>query len=185
MEQNQQFMMELQQKVKEARYRFEMDNEVKRHELVQYKVNGQILTPEQLKGAIEQSGMTPEQFQQEVAVEEIPTVIFDINDMTQDADLDLVYDVDFNADRDKELRANRALQLAGMGKLTTKRLLIDLDYPDADSVAMEADQMNQVLQMGNTVMENPDLYALVQQALAVLQTGGSIKPEEKKKEGAK
>jgi hypothetical protein len=100
--------------------------------------------------------------------------------MTKDADLDLVYDVDFNADRDKELRANRALQLAGMGKLTTKRLLIDLDYPDADSVAAEADQMNSALQLGTQVMNTPDLYALVQQALNVIQTGGSIRPEENK-----
>lgn len=180
MEKNAQFMAELQQRMQSARYKFEQDNEVTPHQVKMYKVQGQFLTPEQFKSAVEQSGVPLEQFIEEQKAEEIPTVIYSINDMTSDADLDLVYDVDFNADRDKELKANRALELFARGALTTKRLLVDLEYPDADTVAAEADERNQALQMGTQILQTPDLYALVTQAIQAIKMGASLKPEEKK-----
>ena len=185
MEQNPQFMQQLQQQIQSARYKFEQDNEVQKHNVKQYQVGDQVLTAEQFQEAIKQSGMPAEQFAQQNQVQVIPVVIYSINDMTQDSDLDLVYSVDFNADRDKQMKANRSLQLFAQGALTTKRLLIDLDYPDADTVAVEADERNQALQMGTQIMKTPDLYALVQQAMQALQAGVDINPKTKEEGEAK
>lgn len=182
MQQNAEFMKKLQQQVMQARQQFESENEVTRHNVTQYILKGQVVTAEQLKAAAEQLGQDLNAFKQAQGVEEKPTVIYSINDLTQDADIDLVYSVDFNADRDKELKVNRALELAKMGKLTTKRLLIDLEYPDAEVVADEADRQNQALQMGQQVLQTPDLYALVTRAIQALQMGQPILPEDQQKE---
>ena len=68
----------------------------------------------------------------------------------------------------KRSRAEVSLALAKMDKLTDRRLLEDLDYPDAEALADELEQRNSLLQLGKKVAEDPALMAAVQDP-AVLQ----------------
>lgn len=181
-------MAQKQQMAEQTRRQFEKTNSVQIHYVQVYVMRGadgqeQRVPEEQILPLIEQSGLTQAEFYQEHKVKPERAAIYIVNYLDPDTDMDIVYTIDFNYERDRQVKMNRSLILFDRGAITAERLLQDLEYPDAEEAASEAKQQNQIQQIGEMVTKNPELYQMVMNALQGGGQGGKKngKPEKKEK----
>jgi hypothetical protein len=166
---DEQQLMQADQQIQAYRKTFEKENEVVKRPVAVYTIEGKQFTQEQYDEFVKQSGMAPEEFQQKYRVQQSQANVYVINDINKDVDVDVIYEVDFNYERDREMKVNRAFMLYDRHIITGDRVLGDLDYPDADEAWGEAVKQNQALQLGNEIVANPQLYQMVMSAMQALQ----------------
>lgn len=141
---------------------FERTNEVQRIPDISYKLSdGRVLNGEQMQEELKKLKIDFEQYKARYGAQEVQNTLVVINDLSSDPDVDVRYEIDFNFEQDRVARQNRALTLAQMGAITPRRLLHELEFPDADEAAREAEAFNQALALGKQIIEDQELYAQV------------------------
>lgn len=134
---------------------FERTNEVERVPDISYRLaDNRVLNQEQMSAELKQLNLNIEQYKNQYGFEEIQNVIVVINDMSSDPDVDIRYDIDFNFEQDRVARHNRALLLKQNGAITNRRLLQELEFPDAEQAAREAEEENQVLMLAKQIVDS-------------------------------
>lgn len=171
-------LMDANDQIKQFRKQFESENDVTKVPQPVHDINGQRFSDADYQKGIQKSGMDPAEYDQANGVEHSSINVYVINPIDKNADMHVVYEVDFNYDRDKEMKTNRAFALFDRQVITGKRLLNDLDYPDADDAWDEAMKQNQAMNLGMQIVSNPQLYQMVMQAAQALQNapGGGGAP---------
>jgi len=160
---------------------FEKENEVRKEVVESFVINDEVFSAEQIDQAMRKENLDPKQFDEKYQPEHREDLVYVINDLTREAELDVIFDIDFNYEADKQNRQNLAFSLGQAGYITGERVLKQIDFPDAEAAWREAVSMNQALQVGEAVVADQMLY---QQVMAALQ---GMKPEksEAKKTPAK
>jgi hypothetical protein len=150
------------------RKEFEKENDVRVefHPIVD--VEGMRYTPEQYQEIVQQHGKTEEEFNQDFHVQPSQEKIYYINVIQGDPEVDLFYDIDFDYERDRQVRQNQAMYAADHQWITPKRALEMLDFPDVDDAVKEAEDAQPALQMAKQILSNPQL---MQQLQSLIQGG--------------
>jgi len=154
--------------IAKARKNFEDENEVRTESHMAYEVAAKqegvaprTIIDTDMPMVLEKAKMTMEDFQAIYQPTERPFKLYFINDMTQNPDIDIIYDVDFDSENEKQYRENRAFTLFKEHVITAERLLKDIEYPDASQAVKESDQANQLMSIGKAVANNPQIYQAV------------------------
>jgi len=155
--------------VAQYRKQFERENEVRKIPFSTIRIADQEFDQAQVDEMVRKSGLTEDDFIQKFRPQEVPHVIYSINDISRDADLDIVFDIDFNYERDRQYRINQAFALFDRQCTTPERLMRDIEYPDAETAAKEGTAWHQLYNLGKAVAEDPKVY---QQVMALLQGNG-------------
>lgn len=171
-------MMAKEQAVNQFQSKFEREQEVQMRIEKIYEFDGQKFSEDQLSELYVANHMTPEEFltTYRPTVTNIPVYV--INNLNREnADLDLVWSIDFNADRDKQVRTGMAFQNFDRGVITGLELLKAQEYPNAEAAWAEAQKANEVVRVGEMVIGNPQLYDMIMNAAQSLQNaqGGEKK----------
>ena len=150
------------------RKKFENENEVRvRKETIFIVEDGQggqmQYTDRQLVDAAKSLGLSIEEFKYLYSPKPVIQDFYIINDITDDPEIDLVYDIDFDYERDKKVRQSQAMYAAGQRWITPLRAMQMIDFPDAENAIEEADKRNQILQLGEQVASNPQAMELLRQ----------------------
>lgn len=156
---------QLQKQMVEFRKQFEKENEVRKEVVTSFVIEGVIMKQEEVDVMMRKEDLEPEEFEEKYHPEQRDDTVYVINDLTRDAELDVVFDIDFNYEADKQTRQNMAFALFDRAVLRGDRLLKDVDYPDPDAAWKESVEQNQILQLGQAIVDNQPLY---QQVMAVL-----------------
>lgn len=176
----------------QAKLKFESENEVRREtqRLWQIQQGEQVVTlsEDQLDERWQQAGLTPEQGKEQDNPAPFDVVTYVVNDITQDPNVDVVMDIDFNHERDRQLKYNKATMALQMGAITPLRWLKDVEYEDADTAWAEAKKYNEALKVGEAIVSNPEAYKRAMQMLSSIGSGkqnsNGQKPKAKKPQEA-
>ncbi len=160
--------------------KFEQENEVKVKKHPIFVINdeqgGELrYTERQLKEAADSLGLDVEQFTYLYSPKQVIETFYVINDITNDPEIDLIYDIDFDYERDRQVRQSQAFYAADKGWITPKRALTMTDFPDVDAATEEADKRNEILQLGEMIASNPKAMDYVRQLFATQQQGAEKK----------
>ena len=162
------------QSLEQFRQKFESENEVKRKVANVWfvpdgKGGGLQYSDRQLVQAAQNLGISIDEFKYLYNPQQTQELIYVINDISDDLDIDLIYDIDFDFERDRQVRQNQAMYAAGQGWIVPKRALEIIEFPDADQASEEADKRNEMLQLGAQIASNPQAMALIRQLFAQQQ----------------
>lgn len=162
------------QSLEQFRQKFESENEVKRKVANVWfvpdgKGGGLQYSDRQLVQAAQDLGISIDEFKYLYNPQQTQELIYVINDISDDLDIDLIYDIDFDFERDRQVRQNQAMYAAGQGWIVPKRALEIIEFPDADQASEEADKRNEMLQLGAQIASNPQAMALIRQLFAQQQ----------------
>jgi hypothetical protein len=153
---------------------FQKENEVRKVPFTAIRIQDKEYDQAQVDEMVKKSGLSEEEFINLYSPEEVPHTIYVINDITRNADLDIIFDIDFNYERDRQFRINQAFALFDRGTITPERLMKDIEYAEAATAAKEGAEWNQLCNLGKAVTENPELY---QQVMVALQGNGQGKKQ--------
>lgn len=158
------------QQLEDFRKKFQSENEVKTRKtpvwLISDGTNELRYTDKQLKEAADTLGISVEEFIYLYSAKKVIEVFYIINDISGEPDIDLVYDVDFDYERDRQVRQNQAMYAAGQGWILPKRALNMIEFPDAEAAVEEADKRNEMLQMAEMIAGNPQAMEMVRALFA-------------------
>ena len=160
------------QNIQKVRKDFEDNNVVQVEKHMAYEVGGgapgsqpRTISDVELPGVLEKAQMNEADFKALYQPTEKPYKLYIVNDMTQNPDTDIIYDVDFDSENEKQYREQRAFGLFDRKIITGERLMKDIEYPNAEEAAKESDKANQLIALGKSVASNPQLYQSVMKAL--------------------
>lgn len=146
---------EAQAAVAKFKVKFEAENEVKPVKITTYLLqDGRRLTKEQMDSELRNLDITYPEYKAKYHSSEEQSQLILVNDLSSDPNVDVRYDIDFNFEQDRIARQNRAVMLRQLQAITNRRLLRELDFPDADEAAAEAEQENQMLMLGKQIIES-------------------------------
>jgi hypothetical protein len=161
-----------QQQLMVYRMQFEKENEVVRKDLPIFRIADETYDASELPGIIESSGLDDEEFYRQYRPEEGVLPVYVINSLERDTDIDIIWTVDFNAERDRNYRRQESFALFDRGAIRGDRLMKDIDYPDPEQAWKEAVESNSALQIGTQIIKDPEVYETVMQVLQRHATGG-------------
>jgi hypothetical protein len=164
-ENNPQSVAQITQQLDDFKKQFEQDNDVKVEIHPNYTVGGQTYSGQQMQDMVKQSGLDEQTFLQNYPVTQGEDKVYYINVIDGDPEVDLWYDIDFDYERDRQVKQSQAMYAADHGWITPKRAMEMLEFPDADEAVQEAEAANPALQMAKQLMANPQLMQQIQQLL--------------------
>jgi hypothetical protein len=168
----------IQQALEAQRRKFESVNEVRKTVQKVYTIKKQKYSEDEVFAILKESHLTMAEFKvkYDPQVEDVP--VYAINDITRNPDIDLVYELDFNADTEKDMQANIALNLFDKHVIGADTLVKHLDFPDPETALLDGKRYWQAQSVGEAVVANPQLYQAV---MAALQAPSNGQPQKKEK----
>lgn len=186
---DEEMMMQKEQVAMQYQQKFEREQEVQMVPQKLYVFNNQDgsvskLREDELVDVYAANNMTPEEFMNTYrpVVETLPVYV--VNNLNREnSDLDLVWSIDFNAERDKQVKTNMAFANFDRGVITGLELLKQQEYPGAEAAWAEAQKANEVVRVGEMVIGNPELYKQIMNGAEKVSksktNGASDKPKPK------
>lgn len=154
-------------KIDELRMKFEEENDVQRTTKPGFVVNGEQYTPEKMRKLLSEMMLsTIEELQAVADVQAGPITVLVVNDLTQDANLKIVYSVDDDYENDKQFQANRALMLNERGSMSRLDMLKGMGIQNAEQLIENADAEQEAIAIGKAIASNPQMLAYVKALLS-------------------
>jgi hypothetical protein len=110
-------------------------------------------------------GQTREEFLAINKPVESTFMVYCINDLSQQIDLMVKYELDKDYDNDREYRSNEALMLNSRQMMSRLDTLKALDKPNPEELIANVDAENQYISMAKTLAANPEALAAVEQII--------------------
>lgn len=139
------------QMLQKVRKKFEEDNDVRSHSVPGIVVNGQEFTPEKTRMLLDKSMMSLEELSGVYQVVPSKITVYDINDLTQDANLKIVYGVDDDYENDKQFKANRALMLNERQSMSRLDMLREMGIQNPEQLIENVDAEIQALNIAKAL----------------------------------
>lgn len=169
--------LEIEQAIAGFRRQFEKENEVKFEPTNIYQVGDKELSEQDLQEFLLETKMGVTQFMAKYRPVVRQATLVIINRIEEDPDIDLIYDIDFNFEADRQYRREEAFNLFKAGAYTVRRLLKALDHPEAEEAAREVEEQNQMLQIGKRIVSaGPQALETVMAFLEQLKSGNNQPP---------
>jgi len=154
------------------RKKFESENDVKQQEMPGFYIENQDFTENELVDFMQQSGLTGEDIKSRYAVRQGTVIRFVVNDLSQDVDLNIRYGTETDYKNDPEFRFNRAMMMRRMNAISLTDMLKDMDIEDVDQRVENLKAESEVTQIAQEIADDPNLMAIMQQAIASAKAQG-------------
>jgi hypothetical protein len=156
-----------------AKNLFEQDNDVKVTQVEGWQIEGQTFTDEQLADVIQKTQLPPEQFNAMYDPQAAQIDLYIVNDLTEDIDISIKYDVQTDYRQDPEYKEQKAVNFFKMGLVGALDTLKDADYPNAEEVHKRAVDENEARQLVEQLGSDP---AMMQQVVQFVQQLSTAQP---------
>lgn len=184
-DQYEQAAMAYEQQMFKLRKEFENENQVDEQQVPGVAIDGQpSITAEEYGAVIKESNMTEAEFMQAHNVEQgDPVTIYIVNTIDEDLDLSIEYSVDDDFQNKPEFKQNRAFKLREMGLLSIEDFFKEINMPNGDVLAKNAEAENQALALAKQIGSAPPDQQ--QAVMAILQGVAKAVPVNGQKQEAK
>ncbi len=119
--------------------------------------------------------MSDEDYMKLHRVVEAKLLIYQVNKLDQDVDMNIIYQIDDDYKNNPQFRQNRAQLLQAKGMLSRADFMKELDVPNSEELLKRADDENQALTLAKQIASNPEL---MQKFEEYLKSGTASKPSE-------
>lgn len=166
------------QQIQALRKKFEMENDIDEEFIDGYIIpslpeGAREFKPEELSELIQKSGLQEDEFSYLYNPQQTQLKQYVINNLSRDVDLNIRYSIDTDYENDPEFRANRAIMMSNMGKLSTVDLYKELKLPNPEELIENLQSENQALQLAKALASRPDIVQVVQR---LVQGGNGQQP---------
>lgn len=163
----------LQEQIQMVRKKFEEENEVHPEEIPDgFVVGEKVLTKQELANAISEQQMAQQQAGEEPMTEEEfleifqvegpqPVIRYNVNVMSDDADLDVIYSIDTDIRTDPRFQLERAFIARKEGAMPLEDFLDALGFSNTKDMVERASRENENMAIAEAVGSNPELKELV------------------------
>ena len=156
-----QFEMQFEQ----IKMQFESENDVKPVMMDGYIVQGREMSADQLTQTAKEIGMTLDEFVQKYQPQQAQIQMVKINDLTEDADLSIIGQIDNDYQNDPQYKENRAFALFDRKAYASLDLYKDLNIADPEAVHKRAIAENQAMQLALEISKDEKTYSAVMQVV--------------------